>query len=66
MAFHDALNFAWKVHLVESGFAKRPILASYEAERKEVAENLLGFDSRYATLFSNSHHHLTKGLLPQP
>jgi phenol hydroxylase-like protein/FAD binding domain-containing protein len=55
MAFHDALNFAWKVHLVESGFAKRPILASYEAERKEVAENLLGFDSRYATLFSNSH-----------
>jgi hypothetical protein len=51
-AFHDALNLAWKVHLVESGFALPSILASYEAERKEVAENLLNFDAKYATLFS--------------
>lgn len=55
MAFHDALNFAWKVHLVESGFAKRLILASYETERKGVAESLLGFDAKYAALFSNGH-----------
>lgn len=51
-AFHDSLNFAWKVHLVESGFASRSILASYEEERKLIAENLLDFDAKYAALFS--------------
>lgn len=51
-AFHDALNFAWKVHAVESGFAKRSILESYEAERRQIALNLLDFDAKYATLFS--------------
>lgn len=51
-AFHDALNFAWKMHLVEAGFAKRSILATYEAERKLIAEKLLDLDARYASLFS--------------
>lgn len=51
-AFHDALNLAWKVHHVESGFADRAILESYESERKSIAENLLNFDAKYATLFS--------------
>lgn len=51
-AFHDALNFAWKIHLVEAGFASRSILASYEEERKLIAENLLDFDAKFAALFS--------------
>lgn len=51
-AFLDALNFAWKIHHVESGFADKSILHSYEAERKLVAENLLNFDAKYAALFS--------------
>jgi hypothetical protein len=51
-AFHDALNFAWKIHAVESGFAQRSILTSYETERKQIAENLLSFDAKYAALFS--------------
>ncbi|KAH8696572.1 putative FAD monooxygenase [Talaromyces proteolyticus] len=51
-AFHDALNFAWKLHAVESGFARRSILESYETERKQIAENLLSFDNKYASLFS--------------
>lgn len=51
-AFHDALNLAWKIHAVESGFAKRSILESYETERKQIALNLLDFDARYAALFS--------------
>lgn len=51
-AFHDAINLAWKVHHVESGFADRSILTSYEEERKLIAENLLDFDARYAKLFS--------------
>ncbi|KAF2813427.1 uncharacterized protein BDZ99DRAFT_486667 [Mytilinidion resinicola] len=51
-AFLDAVNLAWKIHHVESGFASRSILNTYESERKLVAENLLDFDARYAKLFS--------------
>ena len=51
-AFHDALNIAWKMHAVETGFANRSILSTYESERKDVAETLLNFDSKYAALFS--------------
>ncbi|KIV87815.1 hypothetical protein PV11_03335 [Exophiala sideris] len=51
-AFHDAINFAWKMHLVESGFASRDILSTYEVERKFIAETLLNFDNQYAALFS--------------
>lgn len=52
-AFLDAQNLSWKMHLVETGFAKRSILESYELERKHIAENLLDFDARYAKLFSS-------------
>ncbi|KAJ2901270.1 Phenol hydroxylase [Zalerion maritima] len=51
-AFLDALNLAWKLHAVESGFAKRDLLYTYEPERKNVAETLLSFDNKYAKLFS--------------
>ncbi|KAI5197880.1 hypothetical protein E4T39_07048 [Aureobasidium subglaciale] len=51
-AFLDAQNLAWKIHHVESGFADRSILKSYELERKLIAENLLNFDNQYAKLFS--------------
>ncbi|KAK3344178.1 FAD binding domain-containing protein [Lasiosphaeria hispida] len=51
-AFLDALNLAWKLHAVESGFASRSLLETYEPERKEVAEALLAFDNKYARLFS--------------
>jgi 2-polyprenyl-6-methoxyphenol hydroxylase-like FAD-dependent oxidoreductase len=51
-AFHDAINFAWKMHLVESGFAGRETLNTYEEERRYIAEKLLDFDNKYAALFS--------------
>lgn len=51
-AFLDAVNLAWKIHHVESGFAARSTLKSYESERKLIAENLLNFDANYAKLFS--------------
>ena len=51
-AFHDAINLAWKLHLVESGFANRNVLETYEVERKFIAETLLDFDNKYAALFS--------------
>jgi len=52
-AFLDAVNLAWKIHHVESGFAPRSLLSTYESERKLIAENLLDFDARYAKLFSS-------------
>ncbi|CAJ2510715.1 Uu.00g063400.m01.CDS01 [Anthostomella pinea] len=51
-AFLDASNLAWKIHAVEAGLADRALLTTYEPERKEVAENLLAFDNKYAKLFS--------------
>src|ERR1700760_1911565 len=51
-AFLDAANLAWKIHHVESGFASRSILSTYESERKHIAEELLAFDAKYAALFS--------------
>lgn len=51
-AFLDAQNLAWKLHAVESGFADRALLRTYEPERRAVAEALLNFDNRYAKLFS--------------
>ncbi|KAI4614906.1 uncharacterized protein J4E84_008882 [Alternaria hordeiaustralica] len=51
-AFLDAVNIAWKIHHVESGWAPRSLLSTYESERKLIAETLLDFDARYAKLFS--------------
>lgn len=51
-AFLDAVNLAWKIHHVESGFAPRSLLSTYESERKLIAENLLDFDAKYSKLFS--------------
>ncbi|KAH8731151.1 FAD binding domain-containing protein [Phaeosphaeriaceae sp. PMI808] len=51
-AFLDAVNLAWKIHHVESGWAHRDLLKTYESERQLIAETLLDFDARYAKLFS--------------
>ncbi|KHN97831.1 phenol 2-monooxygenase [Metarhizium album ARSEF 1941] len=51
-AFLDALNLAWKIHVVEGGLAHRDLLKTYETERRGVAKSLLDFDNRYAKLFS--------------
>ena len=50
--FLDAQNLAWKIHVVERGFASRSILATYEHERMHVAKRLLDFDASYNKLFS--------------
>jgi hypothetical protein len=51
-AFLDAVNLAWKIHHVESGWMQRSVLKTYESERQLIAESLLDFDARYAKLFS--------------
>ncbi|KAK2598189.1 hypothetical protein QQS21_005666 [Conoideocrella luteorostrata] len=51
-ALLDAQNLAWKIHSVESGFLQRDILETYESERRKVAEKLIDFDNRFASLLS--------------
>lgn len=51
-AFLDSQNLAWKIHLVERGFAHRDILKTYEYERRGVANTLIDFDNQYAKLYS--------------
>lgn len=51
-AFMDAANLAWKIHHVESGFADRSVLKSYEVERRKFAQGLLDFDNAYVKLMS--------------
>jgi hypothetical protein len=60
-AFHDGLNLAWKIHLIETGFADRSILSTYESERRKIAKELLDFDHEYATLFSGGDHNADEG-----
>ncbi|CAO1613231.1 unnamed protein product [Parajaminaea phylloscopi] len=47
----DAHNLSWKLALVSHGFAKPELLASYNVERRRVAEELLEFDAAIIQLF---------------
>lgn len=49
----DMYSLCWKLNLVEKGMANASILLpTYETERRGIAEELLRFDTEYATLFS--------------
>ncbi|KAI5921863.1 phenol 2-monooxygenase [Camillea tinctor] len=50
--FLDSYNLAWKIHLVEQGFAERRVLKTYEQERRHIAQELIKFDEKYAQAFS--------------
>lgn len=52
VSMQDTYNLGWKVALVAKGIAKREILATYESERREVAQALIEFDHRFSRLFS--------------
>lgn len=53
VAFFDALNLAWKIHLVEKGFLSSRILETYESERRQVAKQLLDLDAEYISRYSD-------------
>ncbi|KAJ3499445.1 hypothetical protein NLG97_g331 [Lecanicillium saksenae] len=59
-AFFDAHNLAWKIHGVECGFLSPTVLTTYESERRSVAERLIRFDNRYASLLSHLPQAATK------
>jgi len=49
----DTFNLAWKVAYVVKGLADPSILATYETERKAVAEDLIAFDQKLSRLYSS-------------
>ncbi|KIY48300.1 putative FAD monooxygenase [Fistulina hepatica ATCC 64428] len=52
MSFMDALNVAWKLHLVINKFADHSVLKTYEEERSPVGQQLVDFDEQYSKRFS--------------
>ncbi|KAF2465103.1 FAD monooxygenase-like protein [Lindgomyces ingoldianus] len=51
-SMHDAWNLAWKLNFAVRGLAKPALLATYELERKKIAEDLVNFDFEHANAFA--------------
>jgi phenol 2-monooxygenase len=52
-SIHDSCNLAWKLNLVIRGLAKPSLLKTYGEERRQVAEDLQGFDIEHTNAFSS-------------
>ena len=52
VSMQDTYNLGWKLGAVINGVADRAILKTYEAERKQIAQDLIDFDHRFSRLFS--------------
>lgn len=50
-SMHDSLNLAWKLNLAVRGLAKPTLLATYEQERRKIAQDLINFDYEHANAF---------------
>jgi phenol 2-monooxygenase len=51
-SMQDTYNLAWKVAAAVKGVSPRSVLATYEMERKQIAQDLITFDHRFSRLFS--------------
>ncbi|KAK3485774.1 putative phenol 2-monooxygenase [Neurospora hispaniola] len=52
VSMQDTFNLGWKVALVLKGICKRDILATYQSERRRIAQDLIEFDHKFSRLFS--------------
>lgn len=52
VSMHDSFNLGWKLAAVIRGQCEPSVLATYSAERRAVAEELISFDRKLATMFS--------------
>jgi hypothetical protein len=50
---HDAFNLAWKLNLAIRGLANPELLATYQQERRKVAQDLIDFDFEHAAAFAD-------------
>lgn len=51
VSMHDSFNLAWKLNLAVRGLAKPALLATYAAERRQIAQQLIDFDREHADAF---------------
>ncbi|GAV99798.1 -dichlorophenol 6- [Lentinula edodes] len=52
---HDAVNLAWKLALRVRGLAKKALLDSYDAERRQVVQTVIDNDKVISTLISGHY-----------
>ncbi|KAJ3892624.1 FAD binding domain-containing protein [Lentinula edodes] len=52
---HDAVNLAWKLALRVRGLAKKALLDSYDAERRQVVQTVIENDKVISTLISGHY-----------
>lgn len=57
---HDSFNLAWKLNLVIRGLAKPSLLATYEEERRKIANDLISFDAEHCRAFEQGETALAK------
>lgn len=50
-SLHDSFNLAWKLNFAIRGLAKPCLLATYEIERRQVAQELTDFDLEQSSAF---------------
>ncbi|KPI38088.1 Phenol 2-monooxygenase [Cyphellophora attinorum] len=51
-SMHDTFNLSWKLNLAIRGLAKPSLLATFEAERRKIAVDLITFDFEHAASFA--------------
>ena len=51
-SMQDTYNLGWKIALVAKHICTRDILKTYHTERRQVAQDLIEFDRKFARLFS--------------
>ncbi|EKG22104.1 Monooxygenase FAD-binding protein [Macrophomina phaseolina MS6] len=51
-SMHDGWNLAWKLNLAARKLAKPELLATYEDERRKIAQDLINFDYEHANAFA--------------
>ncbi|KAK2781413.1 hypothetical protein FQN53_000604 [Emmonsiellopsis sp. PD_33] len=59
-SMHDSFNLAWKLNLVSRDLSPRSLLATYEEERKKIAQDLINFDAEHVKAFSDSDEALAR------
>jgi len=58
VSMQDGFNIGWKLGHVLDGRAPSSLLATYSAERQEVAENLIAFDKQWSSLMARKQDEL--------
>lgn len=52
VSMQDCYNLGWKLGGVVNGHLQRSVLATYQSERRRIAQDLIDFDHRFSRLFS--------------